>query len=721
MASPPPPPEPQCIQTALQFIQQGDRETGLAALQETLRLYPDSHAALTCMGMLAIGDGQLAVAEDLLHDAIQRGPTSSEPHYLLACAYRQLDRLLDAESACRRAIDLRPDYPEAHTELCAILYAMERTEEAIAVGRHAIHLAPNSGKAFNNLGMALIRAYAFEEAETIFSRSLALLPNDPTALRNRGRARLILDRNEAGRTDLEACLQSFPEPIEVLHDLALANIRLNRVKAAHENMKAVLSLDPDNTAALTDLLSLRTFDDVDRYYKDRLEEKPSDLITLLCRAHLRLLHGRSAEAAALFLHCIELYPDAPAPRAAYLMAILYGGEFTPKEVADHHRRWGQQLDHGKKAKFTLPSERRTGSRPLRIGYLSADLRRHSVAYFLEPILAAADTRAVRNFCYYESSMPDATTLRLREYAQEWRDTAVLDDEALAALIQADEIDILVELGGYTSKRMPLLAMRIAPIQITYCGYPNTTGLINMDYRIVDEETDPFGTEPLVTESLLRLPGCFLCFHPPTDAPATTRKGDGKLTLGSLNNISKLSAATADLWARILHRVPNADLLLKSSCFDDPQTRDHISTLFTNRGIAADRLRLLPYAETLASHLEVYQEIDIALDTFPYHGTTTTFEALYMGVGVVTLEGDSHISRVGVSILKRLGLEELIAKTHEEYVEKAVALAGEEGRRRELRESLRSRMESSPLLDGKAFTHSLEAAYREVWKDYCRNG
>ena len=303
-------------------------------------------------------------------------------------------------------------------------------------------------------------------------------------------------------------------------------------------------------------------------------------------------------------------------------------------------------------------------------------------------------------------------------------TVGLSDEELAERIRADGIDILVDLAGHTAKnRLRVFARKPAPVQVTWLGYPNTTGLEAIDYRLVDAVTDPVGeADAWASETLVRLEGGFLCYGGLKDAPEPTVPPclkTGTVTFGSFNNPAKVSAATFDAWATLLSRLPQARLLLKGTPFADAATRALFLARLGERGVAAERIELVAWLPGAAAHLALYHRVDIALDPFPYNGTTTTCEALWMGVPVVTLRGDRHAGRVGASLLSQIGLTDLIANSVEEYVEIALALARNPGRLDELRRTLRPRMAASPLCDGRAFARKIEAAFRTMWQRVVR--
>jgi predicted O-linked N-acetylglucosamine transferase (SPINDLY family) len=345
--------------------------------------------------------------------------------------------------------------------------------------------------------------------------------------------------------------------------------------------------------------------------------------------------------------------------------------------------------------------------------VSPNFSRHSVGYFIAPVIAAHDRRQFEVFCYYTHRLSDDATARIRASADGWRDVATASDDALEALIRADGIDVLVDLAGHCKgNRLAVFARKPAALQLTWLGYPDTTGLDAIDVRITDGIADPApGADARHTERLWRMDGTFLAYDPPRDSPGVAaRRADAPVAFGSFNHAAKLNEPTIALWAEILARVPDARLILKSGLLDRADTRDRVLERFERNGVAVARIEVEGWRPDRGSHLALYGEVDIALDTYPYNGTTTTCEALWMGVPVVSRAGDVHMSRVGASLLRGAGLGELVAESDAQYVELAVALAGDAARRARLRASLRERLRASPLLDHAGFTRQLEQCY-----------
>jgi len=415
-----------------------------------------------------------------------------------------------------------------------------------------------------------------------------------------------------------------------------------------------------------------------------------------------------------------LNPSYLQAQSSHIMALHSSDRISPEEIAATIREWGARfsLEHPASA----PSTVRPGTdhpERLRVGFISGDFRTHSVAHFFEPILSARDRGAFAHVLYSNSHLQDAVTERLRACADDWRDIWRLTDDALIELIRTDRIDILVDLSGHTaSNRLAVFARRAAPVQISYLGYPASTGLATMDYRITDAVTDPPApADAWHCERLLRLPDSQWCFRPfgtpavPGPLPA---RDAGFVTFGSFNNLTKASDTLLGCWVQILVNLPTSRLRLTR--VRSAQRAAEIVALFGQSGVAPERIECVPYADDPPYGLQ-FAGVDIALDNYPYNGVTTTCESLYVGVPVISLHGRNGVSRSGLSLLGSLGLGELVASAPEQYVGIAVSLGGDLSRLEQLRASLRARFEQSPLRDEKRFTAKFEELLRVAWQQY----
>jgi len=566
----------------------------------------------------------------------------------------------DGAAHFEQAIAFDDKYTDAYNNLGNALSVLGQMGEAIGRYRRALGLQPDNATVHNNLGNTLARIGQAEEAVVHYRRALALRPDNAQMHNNLGNTLATLGHAREAIGHYERAIAIQPGSAEAHGNLANALAACGRANEAFERFEQALALTPDNDATYSNLLLV--------------------------------LNGST--------------------------------RFDETAVFAAHRRYAERFETPLVASWPKHTNDRTPDRPLRIGYVSSDLRMHSVAWFIEPVLANHDRERFEVYAYHGHEVEDEVSGRLRSHVTQWRRLIGLSDEEVARGIHEDRIDILVDLNGHTAmNRLLVFARKPAPVQVTWLGYPNTTGLAAMDYRLTDRFADPEGmTERYHTESLLRLPESFSCYRPPDAAPevgALPSGEGGAVTFGSFNNRSKIGPEVIALWARVLHGVPGSRLMLKGKGYDDESVQQALRDAFRIHGIGEERLRLHGGYDAHAEHLRRYHEIDIALDPFPYNGTTTTCDALWMGVPVVTLAGTTHVARVGVSLLNHLGLTEWIANSAREYVEIAARWAADVQRLATLRRELRARMARSPLIDAPTFTRHLESAYRSMWQHWCR--
>lgn len=448
----------------------------------------------------------------------------------------------------------------------------------------------------------------------------------------------------------------------------------------------------------------------------------------MAEAHYNLgiilaMRGSPEQAVASFSQALAIKPDYAEAYSNKLLVSHYLTAVSPAEMHAGHLGYAARFEAPLKPLWQPPGNSRDPEKKLKIGYLSPDFCEHSVAFFIEPVLAHHDRSRYEIFCYYNHTYQDAVTRRIMDSVDHFLPCREIPDDQLAARIRADGIDIMVDLDGHFSdNRLPMLARKPAPVQVTWIGYPDTTGLSAMDYRLTDAMADPAGkTEQYHSETLARLPGCFLCYAPPANCPDITSlpaKVAGRITFASFNNLNKINEKVARVWAGILQKLPTARLLIKGSIAIDQSLQERILHMFIDQGLARERIVLAQRKGTFFEHMALYGEVDIALDTFPYNGATTTCEALWMGTPVVVLAGETHAARVGSSLLTAVGLEEMIATSEKEYIRIAVELASDQARLVALRKNLRHRMADSPLTEARRFTHTLEKEYRAMWRAFC---
>jgi predicted O-linked N-acetylglucosamine transferase (SPINDLY family) len=704
--------------------QAGRLNEAAAAYRQVLQTTPEHADALHLLGVVAhqLGDGALAIR--LIRQAIAVDPHHVEAAANLGAVLKAVGAAQEAVGSLLRALALKPDHVEGHANLAAALSAVGRHTEALAAAACALTLRPGHVEALINRGNAALKLGRLEAALADCRLVVELRPASAEAQFNLGNVCQAMARLDEAIVCYRRALDLKPDFLAVLNNLGTALQAADRAEAAlacFERVTAALPGDAEaqsnHAIALKDLGRLGAA--VGRFARARAlnpgyAEAHSNLGLAL------MAQGRLGESAQCYRHALALKPDYPAAHSNLLLSLQYDAASTGAGILAESRRWAAL--HGRQPAPAPFANTREPERRLRVGYVSADFRTHSVSYFFEALIGAHDPARVEATCYADVAQPDRTTRRLEQAARRWRSIVGRNDDDVAAGIRADGIDILVDLAGHLgNRRLGLFARRPAPVQATWLGYPGTTGLDAIDWRITDAHADPPGqADADHTERLLRLPGAFLCYRPPTDAPPVgpIPSAAGPVTFGSFNNLPKLTEVTVALWAGILAALPGSRLLLKSASLADPETCGRYRDLFAAQGIASDRIEMVPWVPDSTGHLGLYGRIDIALDTFPYHGTTTTCEALWMGVPVVTLAGQRHAARVGASILQAAGLGELVAAAPEDYVRIAVTLAADRARLAELRSGLRQRMAASALCDAAGFARNFEAALREMWRQWC---
>ena len=434
-------------------------------------------------------------------------------------------------------------------------------------------------------------------------------------------------------------------------------------------------------------------------YRAWIQTRPDDVDAHVQMGNVLVNLCSIEDAVAAYGRALSLAPESSFVFSVLLFNSHYLASPDPERTCALHRQFGDVMRDRFPPGGARIAPAGDRDRRLRIGYMSPNFSRHSVGYFAEPVIRHHDRSRYEVYCYYTHPWSDKTTERFRNLADSWRDIADAPDAVVAQLIREDRIDILIDLAGHSKwNRLKVFARKPAPVQITWLGYPDTTGLQTMDFRVSDCIADPPGdAERLHTERLLRIDGAFLCYQPPEDSPPVRSPSAAGVVLASFNNASKLNEPMIKVWSQILAQVPEARLILKSARLDCQDVSNRILEWFERNGIEPERIELKGPTSQRSRHLDHYGEVDIALDTFPYNGTTTTCEALWMGVPVVSLAGAVHMSRVGASILRCVGLEEFAAATADEYIATVVALAQDKDRREALRAGIRSRLMASPLL------------------------
>ncbi|MBN1980414.1 MAG: tetratricopeptide repeat protein [Chitinivibrionales bacterium] len=513
---------------------------------------------------------------------------------------------------------------------------------------------------------------------------------------------------------------------QILYNYATVLQTIGNYHKALEYYRKALALKPDYQAALnnccTVLNIIGQMTEAESTARTLITLNPDHIEGHTNLGNILKNQGRIDEALQEYQKSLQIDPSYAVARSNYLLTLCYCSA-DQQSIFEAHIKWAPKTpeEHLQKIEnFSSLKAASIADKPLRIGYVSADFKTHSVAFFLEPILANHDKNRFTIICYADTAKPDPTTVRLQRYASVWRPVFGMPDQQLYQTILEDAIDILIDLSGHTANnRLTVFSRRAAPVQVSYLGYPNTTGIPSIDYRITDPIADPIGNDAYFTEQLYRLASGFLCYQPPRTPVAITPmlpcNHNGYITFGSFNNLPKISEKCITLWSSVLLAVARSHLVIKSKSFNDQGVKERFLNLFSLQSIDPSRIHLLGHAPSTEEHLACYNLIDIALDTVPYSGTTTTCEALWMGLAVISLAGHAHASRVSASLLTRVGLSSFVVSDEKSFIELAVFLAHNTRLLTQLRQNLRSAVTASALCDAVSFTRSLENAYLDMWQ------
>ena len=589
---------------------------------------------------------------------------------------------------------------------------------AEAAYRQAIAAAPRSARAPLNLGIVLAARGDDAGATAAYEAALALEPAHPFA--NYNFARLVYMRGDAARAEalLREALRGKPAFPQALVLLASVLDELGRTDEAIEAVEAALRLQPEDAGAWYNLgVMLRRArrhaqaeEAARRAFALDGRTQALELTSVLLRDQ-----GFTAQALEPLRAAIAAEPDALGHRSSEAMILNFVDDVDARELFERHADYGRRLERAVPVRFEHRPADADPRRRLRVGYVSGDLCTHPVSLFLLPVLERHDRAAVEVFCYSSGRSADHVTQRLRQLAEHWVDARDMTDSQLADAIHADAIDVLVDLTGHTQhSRLGTFSQRPAPVQATWLGYLNTTGLTRMDYRICDRRTDPVElSQPLHTERLAHLPESQWCYRPFIELPLTPAapvEANGHVTFGSFNNAPKITDAMCRRWGQVLARTPGSRLLVADVASE--RKRAAILAEVGRAGVEAGRVDFMPRV-SLDEYFEAIARVDIALDTFPYGGGTTTFDALWTGVPVVAARGPTPVSRSAASLLEALGLDDWIAPTIEDLVDVAVRRAADHATIATLRRTLRRRLQDSPLTDEARFVRDLEALYRRM--------
>lgn len=653
-----------------------------------LSLEPHNAEALRLRGVIACQDGRFTDAIMHLHAAIRLDDRNSVYYSNLGVALKGLGRTTEALEALERAASLDTANLDIHYNIGCLLQELERRNEAMASYQAVLAAAPDHAEALSNLGLLEVEAGHPDRALPHLRRSVSLKPDFLAARINLGLALQDLEQLGEAVACFTQALAADPDNAEIHYNLANALHAAQRYEDAIRHGRRAIELNPDHAEA---------YHNLGNGWREL---------------------GEPAKAIDEYRQALARKRDHGSAWRNLLSTLLYVPGIPAAERFAEHRRFAASL--GIQPGPPPRSDGRS-DRPLRIGYVSSDFRHHPVARNLEPVLAAHRREGLFVVLYAQVRRPDDISDRFRSLADVWCSTVGLTDEEVGGRIREDRIDILVHLAGRFDRNRPALAgLAAAPIQISFHD-PATSGFAAMDYLIADRFLVPrFGSERFV-ERPLRLPS-FYTHAPLLDAPdpGPLPAGEGRaITFVSFNHPAKLNRQVLELWGKILRRIPDSRLWLKHRHrFSRPALQARIAADLGAAGIAPGRIVFGGADVERRDHLDLYRQADIALDPFPFTGSTTTFEALWMGVPVVTLAGPDMVARWSGSMLRALKLDELVASSAEDYVEAAVSLATDRRRLSALRSSLRSRLAASPLCDGDRRARQIARLYRAVWRRRC---
>ncbi len=722
-------PRPASTALAGALLGQGRVEAAEQMLLQVVASAPRDAGAWNLLSVIANGTRRPDEAIARAQRALALEPARAEFHFSFGRALKSAGRLEEAVAAYERALALRADFADAHVSLGIALRLLGRLDAATGHYRAALRIRPDSPEALSNLGNALaerlgrvngdnLTAEDLREAERVQRRALALAPDHPDTMHN-----LAVVLGLAGRVDEAAAL--FDRALAVdgaragtclqLGGLLCDESRLDLARGLYTKWLAEQAPDQRVMLALATCLADLGEDDEALAWIDRVDAlapacAPAQDLRRRIEQRVFDTDIDSAHALTVFRAAIDARPDYYEAVCSCLMTACYVETDPAALLAEHRARIAPVLAAMPPMAAPVSAPRRPGR--LRVGYVSHDFKRHSVAYFLEGVLEARDRSRHEVFAYKTDAGADEVTRRLRALVDQWVECDALSDAEFAQRCRDDGIDVLVDLSGHTAgARLGVFQRRPAPCQLTYLGYPTSTGADCFDFRLSDATIDPAGSESCSSEALLRLPGGMFCYRPgatPDVAPPPAL-ARGFVTFGSFNNFSKAGPHTLRLWRDVLHAVPGSRLRLKAGAFQRRGNRDFVARRFAALGVGAERIEFSPWQPDPQRHLAAYAEIDIALDTFPFNGATTTCEALWMGVPVVSRAGATHPSRMGASILGAAGLARQVALDDASYVAAACALAGDVAALATMRATQRARVAASRLMDGPAFARDFENA------------
>lgn len=667
--------------------------------------------------------GQLEAAELGYAQVLQADADNFDAWYLSGILARRSGRFDSAVYRLGRAVELRPELPDAHCSLGLAWHCLNKCDEAIASYLNSLKLDPQNSAACFYLGNALRAVGKKEEAIISYRKALRLKPDFADAHNNLGNVFRSIGRFDDAIESLNIARELRPESAEVHCNLGHAYREDGNIAEAITAYQRSIELKPDLVAGYlglgTSYQDAAETDNALACFNKALALQPGDSVALCSIGNILKEHARTAEALATFRQAIDKNSDLDCAQSNLLYTTYFLPAYDSDEIYNEHQLWNARRANSLPKTVQPHTNEASPERKLRVGYVSPNFCNHCQSFFTLPLFASHDYCAVEIFCYSATQRPDHRTAELQRHVNNWRNIVALDDEQAAELVRRDRIDILVDLTMHMAEnRWRLFARRPVPVQVCWLAYPGTTGLSAIDYRISDPYLDPPGKfDSAYAERTVRLPNTFWCYDPLCDdltANSLPALNHRYLTFGSLNNFCKVNDIVLNLWARVLKAIHGSRLIMLAA---DGYQRQHVLELMATCGVTSSRIEFLgrmPREEYLAT----FHKLDVVLDTVPYNGHTTTLDALWMGVPVVTLVGDTVVGRGGLSILSNLGLPQLVASDANSFVRIACSLADDLSFLSQIRATLRDRMQKSPLMDARRFAQNMENAYRGMWRSWC---
>jgi protein O-GlcNAc transferase len=660
------------------------------AYEKTLALNPDHLAALNNLGNVLQIQGRNDESVAAYRRVLAIQPENVETHSNLGSSLQRLGKLDEAIECFQRAIALRPDFVTAYNNLANALVVQRRFGDAIELLQKALQLRPDFAEAWYNLGNALRADAQFAPAIDAYQKALTLRSDYVDALNNLGNTFYATRQFKEAAESYLKVLAHRPKDVVAFSNLGTALRTLGAVDEATTALRQAMALRPDYHIACCNLGNV---------LKDT---------------------GNLEKAISCYRRAVEVQSDDSVSHSNLIFTMQYDPVYGAADILREALRFNAMHAVALSGEIRPFDNVPDPDRKLRIGYVAPDFRDHCQSFFTLPLLSNHHHEEFEIYCYSSIPQPDLVTEKITTCADVWRPIAGLTNTQAAELVRSDKIDILVDLTMHMSNGRPLLfARKPAPVQVAWLAYPGTTGLSTIDYRLTDPYLDPPGDSDLAySEKSVRLPDTFWCYDPlatepmPNELPAPAQ---GRITFGCLNNFCKVTAPTLALWARVLNALPDSRILIMAR---PGKHRQRVLDQLAEKSVKASRIEFIDF-QPRDQYLKTYHQIDLGLDTIPYNGHTTSLDSFWMGVPVVTRVGQTVVGRAGLSQLHNLDLLELAAFNDDEFVEIGVKLAGDLPRLASLRSNLRERLQRSPLCDAVLFTRHVESAFRQMWRDWCR--